>query len=108
MSKPTWFPFTYFYDVLNSPRVKPLAQRLHPSTVVEILKGVFDDARQELRYAVNSQRLPDVNELLEKVVARLDAAIDSAEVVSAPFTSWNVQDQPVRIIVRTSSGVIWR
>ena len=65
MSKPTWFPFTYFYDVLNSPRVKPLAQRLHPSTVVEILKGVFDDARQELRYAVNSQRLPDVNELLE-------------------------------------------
>ncbi len=79
MSKPTWFPFTYFYDVLNSPRVKPLAQRLHPSTVVEILKGVFDDARQELRYAVNSQRLPDVNELLEKVVARLDAAIDSAE-----------------------------
>ena len=36
------------------------------------------------------------------------AAMDSGSPTSQSFTSWNVQDQPVRIIVRASSGEIWR
>ena len=107
MTKPTWFPFTYIFDLLNSPRVKPLAQRLHPSTVVEILKGVFDDARQELRYAVNSQRLPDVNELLEKVVARLDAALDSEEALAIDARGRIVPDDLERLADVALQERVW-
>ena len=79
MPKQSLFPLEYFFEILNSPRVKPLAQRLHPSIVLNVLKGVFDDAYGELRAAISEQRRPSLNELLEKIVARLVYLRDVAE-----------------------------
>lgn len=79
MAKFSPFPVEYFAEILSSPLVKPLAQRLHPSTVLAILRGVFDDVSAELRYVVSEQKLPDVNLLVDKVVARLTDALDVSE-----------------------------
>ncbi len=79
MAKFSLFPFEYFTEILSSPLVKPLAQRLHPSTVTAVLKGVFEDVSAELRYVVTEQKRPDLNMLLDKVVSRLTAALDISE-----------------------------
>lgn len=76
MARFTPFPFEYFTEILSSPLVKPLAQRLQPSTVISVLRGVFDDVTTEVRYAVNEQKLPDLNILVDKVVARLADALE--------------------------------
>ncbi len=79
MAKYSFFPLEYLTEVLSSPLVKPFAQRLHPSTVMAVLKGVFNDVTAEARYAVSEQKLPDLNMLVDKVVARLKAALDISE-----------------------------
>ena len=79
MAKYSFFPLEYLTEILSSPLVKPFAQRLHPSTVMAVLKGVFNDVSAEARYAVSEQKLPDLNMLVDKVVARLTAALDISE-----------------------------
>lgn len=79
MARNTFFPLEYLNEVLSSPLVKPLTQRLHPSTVIAVLKGVFNDVSAEVRYVVTEQKLPDLNILVDKVVARLTAALDLSE-----------------------------
>lgn len=79
MAKFSLFPFEYFTEILSSPNVKPLVQRLNPSTVTAVLKGVFDDVSAEMRYVVTEQKRPDLNMLVDKVVARLTDALDLSE-----------------------------
>ena len=79
MAKYSFFPLEYLTEILSSPLVKPFAQRLHPSTVMAVLKGVFNDVSAEARYADSEQKLPDLNMLVDKVVARLTAALDISE-----------------------------
>ena len=79
MPRASLFSFEYFTEILSSPLVKPLAQRLHPSAVTAALKGVFDDVSREFRGVVNEQRLPDVATLVDKVVERLRKALEDSE-----------------------------
>ena len=78
MPRASLFSFEYFTEILSSPLVKPLAQRLHPSAVTAALKGVFDDVSREFRGVVNEQRLPDVATLVDKVVERLRKALEDS------------------------------
>ena len=50
MAKYSFFPLEYLTEILSSPLVKPFAQRLHPSTVMSGLKGVFNDVSAEARF----------------------------------------------------------
>lgn len=82
MSKQPPLPFSYFFEILNSPRVKPIVQRFHPTLVLDVLKGVFDDAQQEVRTAITERRLPDADELITKFVARLAELRDDSATVA--------------------------
>ena len=79
MPRVSLFSFEYFTEILSSPLVKPLAQRLRPAAVTAALKGVFDDVSREFRGVVNEQRLPDVATLVDKVVERLRKALEDSE-----------------------------
>ena len=72
MAKATPFSFAYLSEILSSPAIKPLVQRLHPSAVLGALKSTFDDMVIELGAAFGEQRLPDVNDLIERIRARLE------------------------------------
>ena len=79
MAKSSPFSFAFLSEILSSPRIKPLALRLHPATVFGATKGVFDDVAHELWMAANEQRRPNVNELIEKIVARLSSLVELTE-----------------------------
>lgn len=81
MLKPTPFSFSFSFltEILSSPRIKPLAQRLHPSAILSVVKGVFDDVSKEMFAAATELRRPDLTELLEKIVGRLTALLDAGE-----------------------------
>ncbi|MBQ1865143.1 MAG: hypothetical protein IIU43_09870 [Thermoguttaceae bacterium] len=79
MAKATPFSFAYLSEILSSPAIKPLVQRLHPSAVLGALKSTFDDMVIELGAAFGEQRLPDVNDLIERIRARLENLLEVAE-----------------------------
>lgn len=79
MPKTSSFSYSFLSEILSSPKIKPLAQRLHPSAVLPVLKSVFDDVSVELWSAVAEQRRPEVNELVEKIVGRLKELAGVAE-----------------------------
>ena len=79
MAKTSSFSYTFLTEILSSPKIKPLAQRLHPSAVMGALKNTFDDVSQELWSAVSEQRRPDVNELIERIVERLRELVGISE-----------------------------
>jgi len=79
MAKSTPFSIALLSEILSSPRIKPLASRLHPAAVWGATKGVFDDVARELWHAANEQRRPNVNELIEKIVARLSTLVEITE-----------------------------
>jgi len=79
MAKSPPFSIALLSEILASPRIKPLALRLHPATVWGATKGVFDDVAHELWLAANEQRRPNVGELIEKIVARLSSLVEITE-----------------------------
>ncbi len=79
MAKSSSFSYAFLTEILSSPKIKPYAQRLHPSAVLSVLKSAFDDVSQELWLAVSEQRRPDVNELIERIVGRLKSLLEIAE-----------------------------
>ena len=79
MARTSSFSYAFLTDILSSPKIKPLAQRLHPSAVLGVLKNTFDDVSQELWSAVSEQRRPDVGELIERIVERLRELVGISE-----------------------------
>ena len=53
-AKNSSFSFAFLTEILSSPKVKPLAQRLHPSAVLGVMKNTFDDVSQELWSAASA------------------------------------------------------
>ena len=62
---------SYLNELLSSPRIKPFMERLHPSFVFATARGVMDDISEEVRSAATEWRMPDVPDLIEKIVTRL-------------------------------------
>ncbi len=79
MSRSSSFSYAFLSEMLSSPKIKPLAQRLHPSAVLPVVKCVFDDVSEELWSAVTEQRRPEINELVEKIVGRLKELVGVSE-----------------------------
>lgn len=79
MLKSTPFSFSFLTEILSSPSIKPWASRLHPSTVLAVVKGVFDDVSQEMLSAASELRRPDLAELIDKIVGRLATLGDAGE-----------------------------
>lgn len=79
MAKNYTFSYAFLSEILSSPKIKPLVQRLHPSATLPVLKSVFDDVSDELWSAVKEQRRPEINELIERAVVRLKDLIGIAE-----------------------------
>lgn len=79
MARSSSFSYAFLSEMLSSPKIKPLVQRLHPSAVLPVLKSAFDDVSGELWSAVTEQRRPEINELVEKIVDRLKDLIGVSE-----------------------------
>ena len=79
MARTSSFSYAFLTDILSSPKIIPLAQRLHPSAVLGVLKNTFDDVSQELWSAVSEQRRPDVGEPIERIVERLRELVGISE-----------------------------
>ncbi len=79
MNKSSSFSYAFLTEILSSPKIKPLARRLHPSAVLGVLKNAFDDVSQELWSAASEQRRPNVNELIERIVDRLRELVGISE-----------------------------
>lgn len=65
-------------EIMNSPKLKPYIERLHPSAVLATVKGVYDDVSGEMYSAASQWRKPDLSEIVEKVIARLQINADKA------------------------------
>lgn len=79
MTKNPTFSIAYLSEILASPKVKTIASKLHPATVMSVVKGVFDDLSQEFWASLAAQRRPDLNDLIDKIVARLAEALEITE-----------------------------
>jgi len=76
--KPGLFSISYIQEILNSPRLKPLTQRIHPTLLLTVAKKVFDDFSREFRSAATEWRRPELAELVDKVFYRLQDALQTA------------------------------
>ncbi len=59
MAKATPFSFAYLSEILSSPAIKPLVQRLHPSAVLVALKSTIDDMVIELGVDARGRVFPN-------------------------------------------------
>ncbi len=71
MFKTFFSTIPYVNEILSSPKLKPFLERLHPSAVLATVKGVYDDISGEMYSAATERRKPDISDLIEKIVARL-------------------------------------
>lgn len=65
------FSFFSMNELLASPRLRPIVERLHPAAVTAIVKGVYEDVVQEMSSAAAERRTPELAELTDKILARL-------------------------------------
>lgn len=80
-------------ELLSSPRIKPYLDRLQPGAVYATVRGVVDDISGEMFSAASEWRAPDISELIEKIVARLQdvvaekstVVLDGRSVLFSPF-----------------------
>lgn len=71
MSKQSVFSIFSINELLASPRLKPIIERLHPAAVVATVKGVYEDVTREMLSAASERRVPEIADLTEKILARL-------------------------------------
>ena len=67
----TKFGFLSMNDLLASPRLRPIIERLHPAAVMATVKGVYEDVVGEMYSAAAERRNPELAELTDKILARL-------------------------------------
>ena len=65
------FSFFSVNELLASPRLRPIVERLHPAAVTAIVKGVYEDVVREMSSAAAERRTPELAELTDKILARL-------------------------------------
>ncbi|MBR2695122.1 MAG: hypothetical protein IKE69_13030 [Thermoguttaceae bacterium] len=65
------FNFFSLNELLASPRLRPVVERLHPAAVTAIVKGVYEDVIREMSLAAAERRTPELAELTDKILARL-------------------------------------
>jgi len=58
-------------DILSSPRLKALANRVNPAAVFHAAKNVLDELTLEAKNAASERRFPDIAELSERIASRL-------------------------------------
>lgn len=58
-------------EILSSPAIKPLIDNLSPATVITTSKSVLDEIRTEVMSVATEMRMPDLPELIQKIVTRL-------------------------------------
>ncbi len=58
-------------ELLASPRLRPIIERLHPASVIATVKGVYEDVVNEMYSAATEKRTPELAELTDKILARL-------------------------------------
>ena len=71
MPKPGKFSIFSINELLASPRLRPVIERLHPASVLSTVKGVYEDVSEEMFSAATERRIPDLADLTEKILARL-------------------------------------
>ena len=71
MPKPGKFSIFSINELLASPRLRPVIERLHPASVLSTVKGVYEDVSEEMLSAATERRIPDLADLTEKILARL-------------------------------------
>lgn len=71
MMKPGNFSIFSINELLASPRLRPVIERLHPASVLSTVKGVYEDVSEEMFSAASERRIPDLADLTEKILARL-------------------------------------
>ncbi|MDO5566719.1 MAG: hypothetical protein Q4G59_08680 [Planctomycetia bacterium] len=93
MPKSFFYSIPYVNELLSSPRIKPYLDRLQPGAVYATVRGVVDDISGEMFSAASEWRAPDISELIEKIVARLQdvvaekstVVLDGRSVLLSPF-----------------------
>ena len=65
------FGFFSMNELLASPRLRPIIERLHPAAVIATVKGVYEDVITEMYSAATERRNPELAELTDKILARL-------------------------------------
>jgi L-seryl-tRNA(Ser) seleniumtransferase len=65
------FGFFSMSELLASPRLRPIVERLHPAAVIATVKGVYEDVVGEMYSAATERRNPELAELTDKILARL-------------------------------------
>lgn len=71
MSKQSVFSIFSIQELLTSPRLMPMIERLHPAAVIATVKGVCDDVSREMFSAATERRMPELADLTDKILARL-------------------------------------
>jgi L-seryl-tRNA(Ser) seleniumtransferase len=59
------------HDLLESPALRALAQRIHRNAVVSTIRTVLDEVRQEFQTAASDRSLPNLSELADRIVRRV-------------------------------------
>ena len=72
MPKSSIFPLPSISEILASPMIKPLVDHLHPSTVLTTTKSVLDELRAEMKLVAAEKRMPDITELVQRIITRLN------------------------------------
>lgn len=71
MPKQGFFSIFPVNELLASPRLKPIIDRLHPAAVLATIRGVYEDVSSEMVSAAAERRVPELAELTDKIIARL-------------------------------------
>ncbi len=58
-------------DLLSSPKLKALANRLNPAAVFNTARGVLEEVAAEAKNVATERRMPDISELSERIAAKL-------------------------------------
>lgn len=71
MPKPTKNLFPTISEILATPMIKPLVDNLNPGAVITTTKNVLDEIRSEMKSVATEMRMPDIAELVQRIIARL-------------------------------------
>ncbi len=77
MPKSNLFPT--INEILSSPMIKPLVDHLHPAAVITTARGVMDEIRTEMMSVATEMRMPDISELVQRILARLKEQVARLE-----------------------------
>ena len=97
-------------ELLASPRLRPIVERLHPAAVTAIVKGVYEDVVQEMSSAAAERRTPELAELTDKILARLQDVErkENSLLIDASGVLFSSPRSEPHLSRRTIDEMIWR